>query len=153
MQGLARTSVAAGALILIFAAPAFGQDFLPEEAWYDGKTNHGGQIDFKVKNNRVKRIKGELPLPKGEKCKYGDERRIPINIPQNDPIQNGPFSIDATQRVNPGTSRWRRLRLIMRGQFSSDAERASGTIFARVRDSAGKCEVRDDLTWHMSRRR
>ena len=141
------------ATTLTLTAPAFADDFLPESATYDGKPNHGGEIHFRVRDHRVKRIKGELPLPKGQTCQYRHTHRIPLNIKENDPIQNGPFKIVAVQRVNPHTPDWRRLKLTMTGQFDSTAEHASGAIKAKVYDAQGKCATRDDLTWRMHRAR
>lgn len=133
--------------------PAFGREILPEEkTYYDGKPNHGGEIHFVVRDRRVKRIKGALPLPKEQSCQYADTHRIPINIKENDPIEDGPFKILAIQRVNPHTPDWRRLRLRMTGQFDASASHADGSIKAKVYDAQGKCATRDDLTWYMNRR-
>jgi hypothetical protein len=147
------TGATALATTLVIASPAFAADFLPEEANYDGKPNHGGDIHFRVRDHRVKRITGNLPLPKGQTCQYRKIHRIPISIKENDPVQDGPFKIVAVQRVNSHTPDWRRLNLTMTGQFDSSAETATGGINAKVHDAQGKCATRDDLTWHMSRRR
>ena len=138
-------------LSLALAGPAAAQ-FLPDQATYVGKTNHGGDIDFRVHDHRIVRVKGHLPLPKNQSCEYSSSRprRVPLNIPENDEVSSGPFKIRATQRVNPHTSRWRRLRLLIKGQFSSDASRATGRLHAKVYDAQGTCETRDDLTWHVS---
>jgi hypothetical protein len=141
------------ATTLALSSPASADHFLPESATYDGKPNHGGEIHFKVRNRRVVKITGKLPLPKGQECQYGDDRRIPLRIEQDDPIEDGPFKIVAEQRVNPGTPVWRKLKLRMTGQFSSDAERATGKLNAKVWDYQGKCETRDGLKWYLQRRR
>jgi hypothetical protein len=142
------------ATTLVLASPALARQVLPEgETWYDGKPNHGGEIDFKVRDRRVKRIKGELPLPKEQTCQYRKTHRIPINIKENDPIEDGPFKIVAIQRVNPHTPDWRKLKFTMTGQFDPAGERASGAVKAKVYDAQGKCATRDDLTWRMHRRR
>jgi hypothetical protein len=140
------------ATTLAMTSPASADHFLPESATYDGKTNHGGDIHFKVRDRRVKKITGRLPLPKGQTCQYGDDRRIPLRIDQDDPIEDGPFKIVAVQRVNPGTPVWRKLKLTMTGQFDSSAERANGKVRAKVYDAQGKCETRDGLTWRLDRR-
>jgi hypothetical protein len=145
----------AGALAttLVLTTPAFGADILPEQkTFYDGKTNHGGEINFVVRDRRVKRITGSLPLPKEQTCQYRKTHRIPVNIKENDPIQDGPFKISAVQRVNPHTPDWRRLRLVMTGQFDGTASHAEGRISAKVYDAQGKCVTRDGLSWHMDRR-
>ena len=141
------------ATTIAMTSPASAAQILPERATYDGKPNHGGEIHFKVRDHRVKRITGKLPLPKGQTCQFGDDRRIPLSIVQDDPIEDGPFKIEATQRVNPGTPVWRRLKLRMTGQFDSSAERATGKLNAKVYDYQGKCETRDGLTWYLQRRR
>ena len=151
MRTSIKTGALAGALTLALAGPASAA-FLPDEAFYDGKTNHGGNLTFKVHNHRITRIKGTLPLPAGGTCGYADERRIPFNFKENDPVDSGPFSIDAVQRVNPGTRDWRKLKMHLEGQFDSDAAKAHGDLHAKVYDRHGKCETRDDLTWHIHRR-
>ena len=138
------------AAALVVAAPASAQ-FLPANANYRGKTNHGGKLEFQVRNHRLVFIKGEVPLPKGQSCKYGERRRLPVRIPEDFPIDSRPFKIRVTQRINPGTTRWRRFEWKWRGQFSSDAQRASGSVFVKEFDSEGKCQVRDDLTWRIAR--
>jgi hypothetical protein len=133
--------------------PAFGAQILPvEKTYYDGKTNHGGEIHFVVRDRRVKRIKGSLPLPKDQTCQYAATHRIPVNIKENDPIEDGPFKISAVQRVNPHTPEWRRLRLVMTGQFDGSASHADGHLSAKVYDAQGKCTTREGLTWYMNRR-
>jgi hypothetical protein len=144
------TGLAAAAAALALAAPASAQ-FLPENANYTGKTNHGGKLEFQVRNHRLVFLKGEVPLPKGQTCKYADRRRLPVRIPEDYPITSSPFTIRVTQRINPGTTRWRRFEWKWHGQFSSDAQTATGTIRAKEFDSEGKCKVRDDLSFHISR--
>lgn len=152
-----RRSLIAGATALattlVMTTPASADHFLPEKATYDGKPNHGGEIHFRVRNRRVVKITGKLPLPEGQECQYADDRRIPVRIDQDDPIEDGPFKIIAIQRVNPGTPAWRKLKLRMTGQFDSSAERATGKLRAKVYDAEGKCETRDDLSWYLQRRR
>jgi hypothetical protein len=145
-----KAGTAAGVITLALASPAFAQ-FLPDEATYDGKTNHGGDLFFRVHNSRIIRIKGHIPLPKGGSCSYADERRVPINFKENDPVESGPFKIDATSRRNPHTPEWQRLKLHMSGQFDSDAEHAHGAIRVKVYDRDGKCLTRPDLEWHVHR--
>jgi hypothetical protein len=148
-----KAGVTAIATTLVMTSPAFADDFLPDSADYDGQPNHGGEIHFRVRDHRVKHITGSLPLPKGQTCQYASTHRIPVNFKENDPIQDGPFKIVAIKRVNPHTPDWRRLKLRMTGQFDSSAETATGAINAKVYDAKGKCATRDDLTWHMHRRR
>lgn len=151
MRGTINTVAAAGALTLALAGTAVAGDFLPYKATYDGKTNHGGALGYKVKRRDIILITGSLPLPKGQTCQYADERRIPLHVEERDPVGNGPFKIRATQRVNPHTSDWRRLELRIAGQFTSDAEKASGDLRAKLFDRHGKCATRSDLTWHVHR--
>jgi len=151
VQGIRLTTLlAVAASMLVLAAPARAQ-FLPENANYRGKTNHGGKLEFRVRNHRLVFIHGEVPLPKGQTCKYADRRRLPVRIPEDFPIDSRPFKIRVTQRINAGTTRWRRFEWKWTGQFSSDAQRASGTVFVKEFDAEGKCQVRDDLTWRIAR--
>ena len=152
MRGFLRASVGAGAIALAIPGTAMADEFLPERAAYDGKTNHGGSLTFKVRDHKLVLMKGSLPLPPEQTCQYADERRIPLRLHQHDPIGNGPFKIRATQRVNPGTSRWRRLELRLNGQFDSDAQKGHGALRVKVFDGKGKCSTRDDLTWHLHQR-
>ncbi|MEA2369048.1 MAG: hypothetical protein QOG41_1647 [Thermoleophilaceae bacterium] len=142
--------VAAGAVVLATAGTALASDFLPKHANYRGKTNHGGELYFKVRGHKVTLIGRQLPLPAGQTCQYASTRRIPLRLYQSDPIGNGPFKIRATQRVNPGTKDWRRLELRMSGQFDPQAEHATGALRAKLFDRHGKCATRD-LEWHIHR--
>jgi hypothetical protein len=150
MRRSIKTGAAAGALTFAFASPAFAE-FLPDQATYDGKTNHGGSLTYKVRNHRITHVQGMLPLPKEGSCSFADARRVPINFRENDPVDSGPFKIYATLRRNQHTPDWRRIKLRISGQFDSAAERAAGKIHAKVYDRDGTCETRDDLTWHVSR--
>jgi hypothetical protein len=152
MRGLLRTSLAAGGIALAIPGTALAADFLPDRAAYDGQTNHGGNLTFKVRDHKIVLMKGSLPLPPKQTCQYAASRRIPLRLHQSDPVGNGPFKIRATQRVNPGTSKWRRLELRLSGQFDSDAQQGHGTLRVKVFDGEGKCSTRDDLAWHIQRR-
>lgn len=151
MRGSIKTGTAAGALVLALGGTALAADFLPDRATYGGKTNHGGKLGYKVKRHNIILVTGSLPTPKGQTCQYAKGRRIPVHVEERDPVSNGPFKIRATQRVNPHTSDWRRLELRIHGQFTSDAQSASGGLRAKLFDRYGKCATRGDLTWHVVR--
>lgn len=146
-----RTGAGVGVLTLVFASSAAAY-FLPKHANYDGQTNHGGSLHFKVRKHNIILITGALPIPKGQTCEYASEHRIPLRLEEYDPAGNGPFSIDASQYVNPHTKRWRHLKLHIAGQFDPQAQNASGMIRANLHDHEGKCQTRKGLTWQLHRR-
>ena len=147
-----RTGAGVGVLTFAFAAPAAAY-FLPKHANYDGGTNHGGSLHFKVRKHNIILITGALPIPKGQTCEYAAKHRIPLRLEEYDPAGNAHFSIDASQYVNPHTKRWRHLKMHLEGQFDSAAQNASGTVRATLHDRhAGKCQTRNDLAWQLHRR-